>query len=139
MIYSYPGCFFQRPDGKYCVVFTDLNNLAAFGDSFDHALSNAVDLLARYIYNLLARKEQVPEPSDIQTLKPYISDEYTRAFFQTVNVDVEEYAKYFYAGKTETTVSLPRWLNEYAKKENIDISALVEKYLMEHYNKQNAG
>ena len=94
MICSYPGCFFQRPDGKYCVVFADLNNLAAFGDDFDHALSNAVDLLARYIYNLKAKNAELPEPSDVRTLKPNINDEYTRAFFQTVNVDIEEYAKY---------------------------------------------
>ncbi len=139
MIYSYPGCFFQRPDGRYCVVFSDLNNLAAFGDSFDHALSNAVDLLSRYIYNLIARKISVPEPSDIQTLRPNISDEYSRAFIQTVNVDVEEYAKYYYAGTTETTVTLPRWLDEFAKKEKIDISAVVEEYLTEKYNKQQTG
>lgn len=139
MIYSYPGCFFQRPDGRYCVVFTDLNNLAAFGNDFDDALSNAVDLLARYIHNLIVKKDRIPDPSDIQTLKPYISDEYSRAFFQTVNVDVEEYAKYFYTGKTETTVTLPRWLSEYARKEQIDISALVEQYLTERYNKQHAG
>lgn len=137
MIYSYPGCFFQRPDGRYCVVFSDLNNLAAFGDTFDHALSNSVDLLARYICNLKAKNEKLPEPSDIQTLRPDINDEYTRAFFQTVNVDVEEYARYFYSSKVETAVSLPRWLYEYARRENIDISSVVENVLTERYNKQN--
>ncbi len=138
MIYSYPGCFFQRADGKYCVVFADLNNLAAFGDSFDLALANAVDLLARYIYSLKSKNESIPEPSDIQTLKPDISDEYTRAFFQTVNVDVEEYAKYYYSGTTETSVTLPRWLDEYARREQIDVSAVVRNYLTDRYNKQNS-
>ena len=137
MIYSYPGCFFQRPDGKYCVVFADLNNLAAFGDDFDHALSNAVDLLARYIYNLKAKNAELPEPSDVSTLKPNINDEYTRAFFQTVNVDIEEYAKYYYFSKTETVISLPRWLEEFARNEKIDLSALAEKYLMQIYNEKN--
>lgn len=136
LIYSYPGCFFQRPDGRYCVVFSDLNNLAAFGDNFDSALSNAVDLLARYIYNLLSKQQKPPVPSDIQTLKPDISDEYTRAFIQTVNVDVEEYAKYFYAGNTETAVSVPKWLAEFAAREKIDISSVVEKYLLEEYSKR---
>lgn len=137
MIYSYPGCFFQRPDGKYCVVFADLNNLAAFGDDFDSALANAVDLLARYIYNLTVKKEPVPEPSDIQTLKPDISDEYTRAFFQTVNVDVEEYAKYYYYENTETSITLPRWLDEFARREQIDLSAFVAEHLMERYKNSN--
>ena len=59
MIYSYPGCFFQRPDGKYCVVFSDLNNLAAFGSSFDQALATAVNLLAGYIYNLIMKKDRI--------------------------------------------------------------------------------
>ncbi len=137
LIYSYPGCFFQRPDGKYCVVFSDLNNLAAFGSSFDQALANAVNLLAGYIYNLILKKEQIPEPSDIQTLRPYVGDEYSRAFFQTVNVDVDEYAKYYYNSSTEMTVTLPRWLEEYARREKIDISAVIRAYLTDRYNKQH--
>lgn len=136
MIYSYPGCFFQRPDGKYCVVFADLNSLAAFGENFDDALSNAVDLLARYIYNLRSRNVELPVPSDISTLKPNIGDEYTRAFFQTVNVDVDEYAKYYYFGKTETKISLPRWLDEFVRRENINLSDIAEKCLMQLYNEK---
>lgn len=133
MLYSYPGCFFQRPDGKYCVVFSDLNNLAAFGDDFNSALSNAVELLARYIYNLIINRQSVPEPTDINTLTPGISDEYTRAFIHTVNVDVEEYMKYRYSEEIKKTVSIPRWLDEFAKSKNIDISAMVNEILMQKY------
>lgn len=133
MIYSYPGCFFQRPDGKYCVVFPDLDNLAAFGENFDKVLSNAVDLLAKYIYNLISKKEELPSPSDIQTLKPNISNEYTRAFLQTVNVDVESYAKHHFAENEEMTVSVPRWLSEFASKENIDVSAAMNDFLMNEF------
>ena len=119
------------------MVFSDLNNLAAFGSSFDQALANAVNLLAGYIYNLIMKKERIPEPSDIQTLRPYVGDGYSRAFFQTVNVDVDEYAKYYYNSKTEATVTLPRWLEEYARREQIDISAVIQAYLTERYNKQH--
>ncbi|MBE6853456.1 MAG: HicB family protein [Ruminococcus sp.] len=133
MIYSYPGCFFQRPDGKYCVVFPDLNNLAAFGNDFDDALSNAIDLLARYIIGLTSRNEKPPAPSDIQSLRPDISDEYLRAFLQTVNVDAEEYAKHRFNNPVQTTITLPQWLDEFAKRENINLSALAEAYLLNEY------
>lgn len=136
MIYSYPGCFFQRPDGKYCVVFSDLNNLAAFGDDFNSALSSAVDLLTRYICNMLSKGQKLPAPSDIHSLRPNVGNEYTRAFIQTVNVDVEEYANYYYAGDTEVTVSVPGWLYDFAKKENLDISSAVRDYLLNEYNKR---
>ena len=96
-----------------------------------------MNLLAGYIYNLIMKKERIPEPSDIQTLRPYVGDGYSRAFFQTVNVDVDEYAKYYYNSKTEATVTLPRWLEEYARREQIDISAVIQAYLTERYNKQH--
>ncbi len=80
----------------------------------------------------------VPEPSDIQTLKPSISDEYTKAFLQTVNVDVDEYAKCYFAGNTETTITLPKWLDDFAKKENINLSAYTEAYLIKEYNNRHS-
>jgi predicted RNase H-like HicB family nuclease len=133
LIYSYPGCVFQRPDGKYCVVFSDLNNLAAFGKDFDDALSNAVELLSKYIYGLITKNEKPPLPSDIQTLRPDVTDEYTRAFLQTVNVDVEAYTQYYYNRSVETTINLPGWLDEFARREKIDLSSVVESYLMAEY------
>lgn len=136
MIYSYPGCFFQRPDGKYCVVFVDLNNLAAFGDNFDKALENGIELLSKYIYNLLVKNEPVPEPSDIQKLKPSVSDEYNRAFLRTVNVDVEEYAKYHFERGVNRSVQIPRWLDEFVAREKIDLSALITDALKAEYQKR---
>ncbi|MBP1566629.1 MAG: type II toxin-antitoxin system HicB family antitoxin [Oscillospiraceae bacterium] len=138
MIYSYPGCFFQRPDGRYCVVFADLNNLAAFGDDFDHALSNGIELLARYIYNLLLRKEPIPQPSDIQELKPSVSDEYNRAFLRTVNVDVEEYAKYHFERNVNKSVPVLKWLDDFAREENIDIPKMVNDMLLAEYNRKKS-
>lgn len=136
MIYSYPGCFFQRPDGRYCVVFVDLNNLAAFGDDFDKALSNGVELLARYIYNLIIKKEPIPEPSDMKKLRPSVSDEYTRAFLKIVNCDVEAYAKYHFERNINKSVPVLKWLDDFAAKENIDLSKLLNDALMEEYKKK---
>ncbi len=139
MIYSYPGCFFQRPDGRYCVVFTDLNNLAAFGEDFDNALANAIDLLAKYIYNLLIKKEPIPEPSDIRELKPSVSDEYNRAFLRTVNVDVEEYAKYHFERNVNKSIPVLKWLDDFAQKEGIDLSKLLNDVLLAEYNRRKSG
>ncbi len=136
MIYSYPGCFFQRPDGKYCVVFVDLNNLAAFGDDFDKALDNGIELLSKYIYNLIIKNKPVPEPSDIRKLKPSVSDEYMQAFLRIVNVDIEEYARYYFERNINKTVQIPKWLDDFVVKENIDISKLLNDVLKNEYVKK---
>ncbi len=138
MIYSYPGCFFQRPDGRYCVVFTDLNNLAAFGNDFDKTLANGVELLARYIYNLIIKNQPVPTPSDITKLKPDVGDQYTRAFLKIINVDVEEYAKYHFEKNVNRTVSVTKWLDDFAVKQNIDLSKILNDALLKEYkSRQN--
>ncbi len=140
MIYSYPGCFFQRPDGKYCVVFADLNNLVAFGDDFDKTLANGVELLARYIYNLIIKNQPVPIPSDITKLKPNVGDQYTRAFLKIINVDVEEYVKYHFVKNVNRTVSVAKWLDDFAVKQDIDLSKIVNDVLLEKYRSvQNAN
>lgn len=93
MLYSYPGCFFQRPDGKLCLVFPDLNNLAIFGDDFNGTLSKGINLLAKYLFNMQLKKEVAPVPSNIDTIKPKLSEEYSRAFIKIVTVEVDEYSK----------------------------------------------
>lgn len=37
MTYIYPAIFYPENDGKYSVIFPDLNDLTTFGDNLDHA------------------------------------------------------------------------------------------------------
>jgi len=129
MLYSYPGCFFQRPDGKLCLVFPDLNNLAIFGDDFNGTLSKGINLLAKYLFNMQLKKEVAPVPSNIDTIKPKLSEEYSRAFIKIVTVEVDEYSKTHFEREVKKSVSLPQWLYDLAVKESIDISKLTKKAL----------
>lgn len=134
MIYSYPGCFFQTSEGKYCVVLPDFDNTAVFGENFDTALANSVAMLAKCIYSTKMRNEKLPAPSLLSSLKPDVSDGYIRAFLKIINVDAEEYAKEYFEREVTKTVTVPIWIDDIIKKENIDLSDLIKTVICEHYN-----
>ena len=50
MISVYPGIFVQDTQGRYTVIFPDLNHLATCGDDMQEAMEMAVDCLAGYLF-----------------------------------------------------------------------------------------
>ena len=97
MITSYPACFYKEKDGKYTVVFPDLNNIATSGIDLKEATDMATDCLAGYIFGLNQDKIDMPVPSSVNKINPKeeaIKDgfEYEDAFVNVICVDVEEYA-----------------------------------------------
>ena len=50
MLSIYPACFFKEDNGRYSVVFPDLNWLSTQGDTLEEAVEMSVDCLAGYLY-----------------------------------------------------------------------------------------
>ena len=135
MLHAYPGCFFQKKDGTYCVVFPDLGNISAFGDDFDSTLASAVDVLAKHIFNAKLNDDELPPPSDMHMLKPsYDEMLYTRAFINVVSVDAEEYAKTHFERAVKKTLTIPQWLNESAVAQNVNFSKVLQNALINELN-----
>lgn len=132
MLSVYPACFYKEKDGGYTVIFPDLNHLATCGDTLKNALEMAVDCLAGYLYTAKQEGENVPAPSDMNTIdvnEEY--DEYESAFVNMVTVDVAEYAKKHFEKSVKKTLTIPSWLNEIAVANNVNFSQVLQSALKE--------
>ena len=135
MLSAYPACFFKE-EGGYSVIFPDLNYLATCGETFEEALTAAVDCLAGYLFTLKKDGEEIPAPSqigdiDIVSVAGDCEVSPDNGLVNVVTVDVEEYAKRHFEKAVKKTLTIPYWLNEAAKKQNINFSAVLQQALIE--------
>ena len=138
MLTAYPACFYKEESG-YSVIFPDLDGLATYGDSLEHAFEMAVDCLAGYLFWLDLDGETRPEPSDINEIDPRkVAEElefiYEIAFTNVVTVDVEVYAKKHFEKAVKKTLTIPAWLNKAAMERNINFSQVLQEALKEKLN-----
>ena len=130
MLSAYPACFYKEKTGGYSVIFPDLNHLATCGDTLEEAFAMAVDCLAGYLYNSRQMGESVPAPSALGRIDPDAEyDEYEEVFINLVTVDVAEYAKQHFEKAVKKTLTIPKWLNDKAEREQINFSQLLQAAL----------
>lgn len=130
MLAVYPACFYKEKTGGYSVIFPDLNHLATCGETLEEAFVMAVDCLAGYLYNSRQMGESVPAPSALGRIDPDVEyDDYEEVFVNLVTVDVEEYAKQHFAKAVKKTLTIPKWLNDKAEREQINFSQLLQAAL----------
>ena len=133
MLSAYPACFYRENEG-YSVVFPDLNDLATCGDTLQDALKMAIDCLAGYLYSAKIDSEPVPVPSDVKAI--VFDEDYERLehFVNIVTVDVDEYAKIHFQKAVKKTLTIPKWLNDYAITEKINFSKTLQNALIAELN-----
>lgn len=137
MLSVYPACFYEEKDGRYSVIFPDLNHLATCGDNLNDAMNMAVDCLASYLFELKISKETAPQPSDMKYVDVDAEyNEYKSAFVNMVSVDVEEYANKHFKKSVKKTLTIPAWMNDYVTENNLNCSAILQEGIM---NKMNAN
>ncbi len=134
MMYSYPAVFIKETDGRYSVIFPDLNGTATFGDTLEDAMAMAIDCMAGYITTLEEDGESIPEPSELSSISAQkIADEcgedYQDAFANYVAADVHEYARIHFNKAVRKTVTIPRWMNDLATAKGINFSQTLQKAL----------
>ena len=137
MLSIYPACFFKEENG-YSVVFPDLNWLATQGDTFDEAMSMAVDCLAGYLYTCEKDGDVIPKPSKLSDINvKAIGKELDpdtpidEAFVNMISVDVTAYAKQHFEKSVKKTLTIPSWLNEEALSLGINFSQTLQEALIQ--------
>lgn len=137
MLTIYPAVFYEYKDGRYTVIFPDLNHLATDGANFEDAMAMAIDCLAGYVFSEKLEGHPLPPPTPFAEFDPHCEDDgdeaengIVRTFGNLVSVDVEEYAKLHFSKPIKKTLSIPEWLNDMAVNRQINFSKTLQKALL---------
>jgi predicted RNase H-like HicB family nuclease len=118
--YAYPAIFTKEASG-YFVKFPDIQPCYTEGASLEEAAIMAKDVLESRIEVALERGEQLPAPSDIDTL---YGDRVMLIIGDVENIKSQ--TRYI-----KKTLSIPYWLNAAAEKEHINFSGVLQEALKE--------
>lgn len=124
--YVYPAVFTKENDGKYLVVFRDLEGCYTCGDNIEHAIEMAEDVLALVLYGYEVDGREIPEPSDLKDIKVNSNE-----FVNYVKCDTLEYRKMYNNKSVRKNVTLPEWLNEEAEAMKLNFSQVLQEALMQ--------
>ena len=68
MEYTYPAIFYPEADGRFSVVFPDLNDLATYGDNLADAFAMAQDACEQYLFTLLRDGDPLPASTPVDAI-----------------------------------------------------------------------
>ena len=124
--YIYPALFTPEDNGSYSVNFPDIDGCFTCGDNLEDALFMANDALSLVLMDLEDRKEEIPEPSNINELKTS-----GNSFVSLVQCNTTQYRKLLRNKAVKKTLSIPEWLNEAAMAAGINFSQVLQDALKE--------
>ena len=116
----YPAVF-QKEETGYFVSFPDIQPCYTEGKTLEEAVIMAKDVLESRIEVALESGEDLPSPSEIESLKSDI--------VMLIVADVENIKSQ--TRYVKKTLSIPKWLNIAAEKAHINFSGVLQEALKE--------
>ena len=126
MNYIYPAVYYPEPDGRFSVIFPDLNDLATYGDNLADAFSMAQDACGQYLFTSLRDGEALPTPTPLES----VEKDDPAAFVNLVGVNLNEYARAYDDKAVKKTLSIPAWLNTACENYGINYSKVLKDALI---------
>ena len=126
MNYIYPAVFYLEEDGRYSVIFPDLNDLATYGDNLADAFAMAQEACGQYLFTSLRDGEKIPASTPISEVKT----EEKAALVNLICVNLDEYAKAYNDKAVKKTLSIPAWLNTACENYGINYSKVLKDALI---------
>lgn len=138
-LYNYPAIFYKEDDGRFSVIFPDLNHLATYGVDLDDSIRMAMDCLAGYLHSLILNNGEIPVASNIQNIddnviKNELEELYTdksRVFVNIISVNVAEYAEKHFNKSVKKLVTIPQWMADMADAKKLKLSKLLQDAIKE--------
>lgn len=121
--YVYPAVFTEE-NGLYSVDFPDIQGCYTCGNSLEHAMYMAEDVLAFTLYDYERDKKKTPTASRPEELK--VSE---GSFVNYIRCDTLEYQKRNNKKAVKKTLTIPEWLNEAAYAANLNFSQVLQEAL----------
>jgi len=135
MLVVYPAIFHKAIEGGYVVIFPDLNNGATQGETLEEAIEMAQDYIGTYLYDDFLNGKELPKASGIENIKINLEEEEkecyeeNKSFTSLINLDMKKYVNECKSQTVRKNVSIPSWLNEMAKRSNINFSNILQEAL----------
>ena len=129
----YPAIFHKAVEGGYIVIFPDFNYGATQGETLDEAIEMAQDYIGTWLYDDYIQGKELPKPSNINDISLKIAEdekEYyipNESFKSLVSLDMKKYVRECKSQIVRKNVSIPSWLNEMAKRYNLNFSNLLQE------------
>ena len=128
MVVTYPAIFYKDKDSeRFVVVFPDLEYGATEGRNKTEAVQMAQDYIGSWLYEDYLENNAFPKSSRLDeiTVEDDEFSDMSKTFVSLVGMDIADYVR-----KTETktvrkNVSIPSYLNELAKKRNLNFTRSI--------------
>lgn len=124
-LYIYPAIF-EEETGGYNIYFPDLEGAFTCADNLEEALFMSKEALGGYLYSLEERNIKIPEPC--LPNKVHVNK---NQFVQLVEVYMPPIRDEQEHRHVRRNVSISKWVNDLAKKYNLNCSALLETAIKE--------
>ncbi len=122
--YVFPAIFTEEDDGKYSVLFPDIENCFTGGDDMANALEMAEDVLCLMLYDMEKEGKAIPVPSECKAIE--VED---GGVVSLVRCDTETYRRFYENKSVKKTLTIPMWLNERAERANVNFSGVLQEAL----------
>lgn len=136
----YPAIFHKAVEGGYIVIFPDFENGGTQGETLDEAMEMAQDYMGTWLYDDFIQSKELPKTSNINDISIEVEDdmkEYivpNESFKTLVSLDMEKYVRECKNQIVRKNVSIPSWLNEMAKRYNLNFSNLLQEAIKRELN-----
>ena len=131
----YPVIFHKSIEGGYVVVFPDFDYGATEGKTLEEAIEMAEDYVGTWLYDDFVNSREMPVSSKINNISIEIPEDEREFYvegesFKTlIGLDMLKYVNECKNQTVRKNVSIPSWLNEMAKKSNINFSNILQEAL----------
>ena len=121
MEHVYPAIFhFNEDDGSYTITYPDLPGCVSEGKNLSRALYMAQDALTQWIEYHLDKKLKLAPPSKLDEVVCGDNE-----FVNLVRAEIKDNLA------VKRTISLPKWMDEQAKKTKLSLSKVLQEALSE--------
>lgn len=122
--YVYPAIFTPEPEGGYSIRFPDVKNCYTQGEDLSDGIAMAEDALALMLWQYEEDGTPITEPTPINDIS--LEGE---SFTTLISADTLEYRKRFGKKAVKKTLTIPGWLDEMARNENLNFSNVLQEAL----------
>lgn len=122
------GIFYKNKENEgYTVVFSDLEYGATEGRNETEAVQMAQDYIGSWLYEDYLENNPFSKSSSIEeiTIEDDEFSDMSKTFVSLVGMDISDYVKKTEIKTVRKNISIPSYLNELAKKRNLNFSQIL--------------